>query len=196
MGIVLKGIGAGTVLALGALLVMGSTFSSSRSEKKSRSVLDFTMKNIDGKEVPLSRYRGKVILIVNVASKCGYTPQYKGLEELYNKFKDKGFVILGFPANNFGQQEPGTDSEIKNFCESNYGVTFDMFSKISVKGEDEHPLYTFLTSEKTDPKFAGDVKWNFQKYLVNRKGLIVAKFLSAVDPMAPEVTSAIEEALK
>jgi len=196
MGIVLKGIGAGTIFALGALLVMGSTFASSHSEKKPRSVLDFTMKNIDGKEVPLSQYRGKVILIVNVASKCGYTPQYKSLEELYNKYKDKGFVILGFPANNFGRQEPGTDSEIKSFCETNYGVTFAMFSKISVKGEDEHPLYTFLTSEKTDPKFAGDVKWNFQKYLVNRKGVIVAKFLSAVDPMAPEVTSAIEQALQ
>ena len=159
------------------------------------SVYDFTMKSIDGKQVPLSSYKGKVVLIVNVASECGFTPQYKGLESLYLKYKDKGFVILGFPANNFGQQEPGTDAEIKTFCTTKYNATFDMFSKISVKGDDQDPLYKFLTSSKTDPKFSGDVKWNFQKYLVDRRGNIVARFLSATEPMSEDVTSAVEKAL-
>ena len=163
---------------------------------KPRSVLDFTMKNIDGKEVPLSHYRGNVILLVNVASKCGFTPQYKGLEELYRKYRDKGLVILGFPENNFGAQEPGTNSEIKQFCTTTYGVTFDMFSKISVKGADQDPLYTFLTSKDTDPKFAGDVQWNFQKYLVDRKGNIIGMFAPKVEPMSAEVTGAIEKALE
>ena len=163
--------------------------------KPADNVYDFTMKSIDGKPVPLSSYKGKVVLIVNVASECGFTPQYKGLESLYLKYKDKGFVILGFPANNFGQQEPGTDAEIKTFCTTKYNATFDMFSKISVKGDDQDPLYKFLTSSKTDPKFSGDVKWNFQKYLVDRRGNIVARFLSATEPMSEDVTSAVEKAL-
>lgn len=163
--------------------------------KPADNVYDFTMKSIDGKPVPLSSYKGKVVLIVNVASECGFTPQYKGLESLYLKYKDKGFVILGFPANNFGQQEPGTDAEIKTFCTTKYNATFDMFSKISVKGDDQDPLYKFLTSPKTDPKFSGDVKWNFQKYLVDRGGNIVAKFLSPIEPMSDDVTSAVEKAL-
>jgi glutathione peroxidase len=124
-------------------------------------VLDFTMKNIDGKDVPLSTYKGNVLLIVNVASRCGFTPQYAGLEALYRKYREKGFVILGFPANNFLWQEPGTDAEIKTFCTTTYDVTFDLFSKISVKGDDQHPLYKFITS---DAKFGGNVKWNFQKW--------------------------------
>ena len=165
------------------------------SKKDARSIYDFTMKTIDGKDAALSVYKGKVVLIVNVASQCGFTPQYKGLEALYRKYKDRGFTILGFPANNFGQQEPGTDAEIKTFCTTNYDVTFDLFSKISVKGDDQHPLYRFLTSAKTDPKFAGDVKWNFQKYLVDRTGNIVAKFASAVQPRSDEITSALEKAL-
>ena len=166
------------------------------SEKETGSIYDFTMKSIDGKDVPLSDYRGKVVLIVNVASQCGYTPQYKGLEALYRKYKDKGFTILGFPANNFGHQEPGTDAEIKTFCTSKYDVTFDMFSKISVKGDDQNPLYRFLTSKTTDPGFSGDVKWNFQKYLIDRNGNIIRRFLSAVEPLSTDVTSAVEQALK
>jgi glutathione peroxidase len=157
------------------------------------SVLDFTMKNIDGKETPLSMYRGKVLLIVNVASECGFTPQYEGLEALYRRYKDRGFVILGFPANNFGAQEPGTDAEIKAFCSTKYDVTFDLFSKISVAGADQHPLYKFITS---DPHVAGDVRWNFQKYLVDRKGVLVAKFLSRIEPLSDTLTTALETALR
>ncbi|HTR99359.1 MAG TPA: glutathione peroxidase [Bacteroidota bacterium] len=162
-------------------------------EKPHTSVLSFTMKGIDGQEVPLAKYKGKVLLIVNVASECGFTPQYKDLEALYEKYKDRGFDILAFPANNFGAQEPGTDPEIKQFCTSKYGVTFDMFSKISVMGSDQHPLYKFITS---DPTYGGDVKWNFQKYLVNREGKLVGKYFSRVTPLSSELTGAIEAALK
>jgi glutathione peroxidase len=160
-----------------------------------RGIYHFTMKNIDGKDVTLSEYRGKVILVVNVASECGNTPQYKDLEALYRKYKEKGLVILGFPANNFGEQEPGTDAEIKKFCTSTYSVTFPMFSKISVKGDDQHPLYRLLTSKDTDPEFAGDVKWNFQKYLISRDGTIIGKFAPKLNPLSEEVTVAIEKAL-
>jgi glutathione peroxidase len=153
----------------------------------------FTMKTIDGKDKPLSEYKGKVLLVVNVASLCGYTPQYKDLEEVYRKYKDEGFVILGFPANNFGQQEPGSDEEIKTFCDTKYNVTFDLFSKISVKGDDQHPLYQFITK---DSPFPGDVKWNFQKYLVDKKGNIVARYLSKVKPTDKEVIQQIELLLK
>ena len=114
-------------------------------------IYDFALKNIDGKDAKLDQYRGKALLLVNVASQCGYTPQYEGLQKLYSKYKDKGLVVLGFPANNFGAQEPGSDQEIKTFCSTKYNVTFPMFSKISVKGPDEHPLYKFLTDQKTDP---------------------------------------------
>ena len=162
-------------------------------EKQATGVLGFTMKTIDGEDVALSKYRGKVLLIVNVASKCGNTPQYKDLEALYRKYKDQGFMILGFPANNFGAQEPGTDQEIKTFCSTTYGVTFDMFSKISVKGDDQHPLYRLITSDST---YGGDVKWNFQKYLVDREGNLAGKYLSKVQPMSEVLTSAIEKALK
>src|SRR5437773_7565807 len=123
-------------------------------------VLSFTMKSLDGQDVNLAKYQGKVILIVNTASKCGYTPQYKDLEALYKKYQGKGFVILGFPANDFGHQEPGTNEQIATFCHDNYGVTFDMFSKISVKGPEKAPLYQYLTEEKTNPKFPGEIKWN------------------------------------
>lgn len=159
-------------------------------------IYSFTMKNIDGIDVPLSSFDGKVLLLVNVASKCGFTPQYKDLEALYRKYKEQGLVILGFPANNFMWQEPGTDAEIKTFCTTTYDVTFPMFSKISVKGKDEHPLYRYLTSETTDPKFAGDVKWNFTKYLIDRKGNIIGKFGSSVKPLADELVGAIESALR
>lgn len=168
----------------------------SGSDVQPSSILDFTMKNIDGKEVPLSTYKGKVLLIVNVASKCGHTPQYEGLERLYEKYGDQGFMVLGFPANNFLWQEPGSDEEIKQFCTTKYNVTFDMFSKISVKGSDQHPLYRFLTSTETNPEFSGDVKWNFQKYLVDRSGKVIGKFAPATKPDAEELVRAIEAALE
>jgi glutathione peroxidase len=158
--------------------------------------LDYRMKSIDGKDVDLCGYKGNVVLVVNVASKCGLTPQYKGLEALYEKYKGKGFEILGFPANDFGAQEPGTESEIKQFCSTNYGVTFPMFSKITVVGDQRHPLYKYLTSGGGDPAIAGDVKWNFQKYLIDRNGKLTAVFSPKVTPEDPELVSAIEKALQ
>jgi glutathione peroxidase len=159
-------------------------------------VLDFTLNSLDGKPAPLAEYRGKVVLIVNVASKCGYTPQYTGLEKIYEKYKDQGFVILGFPANNFGGQEPGTNEEIKTFCSSKYQVTFPMYSKVSVKGADSTPLYQFLTDKQTNPATAGEIKWNFTKFLVDRNGKVIARFEPAVTPESADVTGAIEKALK
>jgi len=162
-----------------------------------KSVYEFTLKDIDGKEVNLGAYRGKVLLVVNVASKCGYTPQYVGLERLYRQHKDRGLVVLGVPANNFGNQEPGTEAQIKAFCAQHYGVTFPMFSKVSVKGEDCCPLYRFLTSKETNPKFAGDIRWNFTKFLVDRKGRIVGRFESREDPGRSEtIAAAVEKALE
>jgi glutathione peroxidase len=155
----------------------------------SSKLYSFTMKTIDGKERSLSEYKGKVVLIVNVASKCGYTPQYKGLQEVYLKYKDKGFVILGFPANNFLWQEPGSDQDIQQFCSTNYNVTFDMFSKISVKGEDQNPLYTYLTRESESPN---EVKWNFNKFLVDKTGKVVSYFPSSVEPTSEALTKKIE----
>ena len=160
------------------------------------SVYDFTMNSIDGKPMPLSSFQGKVVMLVNVASKCGYTPQYKGLETLYEKHKDEGFVIVGIPANNFMAQEPGTDAEIKTFCKSKYDVKFPMMSKVSVKGSDEAPLYQYLTSKEQNPKTGGDIQWNFTKFLVGRDGKILARFEPAVTPDDPAVNSAVEAALK
>jgi glutathione peroxidase len=163
--------------------------------RKPASVLDFQVKDIDGKAVDLSKFKGDVLLIVNTASQCGFTPQYEGLEALYEKYKDKGLDVLAFPANEFGHQEPGSDAEIKQFCSSKYNVTFPLFSKIVVKGQGIHPLYKFLTSKETDPKFAGDVRWNFAKFLVNRKGEVIARFEPADKPDSPKVVQAIEAAL-
>jgi glutathione peroxidase len=160
-----------------------------------KNIYDFTMKSIDGQQVSLGSYSGKVVLLVNVASKCGYTPQYKGLEALYEKYKDRGLVIVGIPANNFAQQEPGTNEEIKQFCSSKYSVTFPMMAKVSVLGDDQTPLYSFLTGKKTDPQYAGDIKWNFTKFLFDRSGKPVARFEPAVTPDSPEVAAAIESAL-
>jgi len=162
---------------------------------KEKSVYEFTMKDIDGKDIKLNQYKGDVVMIVNTASKCGYTPQYEGLEKIYEKYKDKGFVILGFPANNFGGQEPGAEKEIKEFCTLKYHVSFPMFSKISVKGEDQHPLYSFLTNKESDPDFAGDITWNFNKFLVDKTGNIVARFSSKDTPESDTVTAAIEKYL-
>ncbi len=160
--------------------------------EKVPAVLNFKMKTLDGKEVSLSKYQGKVVLIVNVASRCGLTPQYEALQKLYETYQDKGFVILGFPCNQFGKQEPGTASQIKQFCTSNYGVTFDMFSKIDVNGPDAAPLYKFLTSKQTDPDHAGRIRWNFEKFLISKEGKVVARFAPAVKPDDPKVIAAIE----
>jgi len=160
------------------------------------SVYEFTMNSIDGQPLPLSNYKGKVLLIVNVASFCGFTPQYEQLEAVYEKYKDQGLVIAGFPANNFGAQEPGTNEEIKTFCSRKYNVKFPIYSKISVKGDDKAPLYRYLTDSAANPKTGGEIKWNFTKFLIDRNGQIIARFESPVKPDSPEVISAIEKALK
>ena len=176
-------------LLFGALLIMaGSLFAAS-------GIYGFTLNSIDGKPAPLADYKGKVVLVVNVASQCGYTPQYSALEATYEKYKDKGFVILGFPANNFGAQEPGTNEEIKTFCTRKYSVTFPMYAKISVKGPDQAPLYTYLTKD-TGPGITGDIKWNFTKFLIDRNGNVVQRFEPAVTPDSKEAVSAIEKQLK
>lgn len=156
---------------------------------------DFTMKDINGRETPLSEYQGKVVLVVNVASRCGFTPQYEGLEALYQKYKEKGFVVLGFPANNFLWQEPGTDADIKTFCITKYNVTFPMFSKISVKGKEQHPLYKRLTSKETNPKFGGAISWNFNKFLIARDGSVIGRFGSRETPQSDAIVTAVETAL-
>ena len=156
-------------------------------------IYSFTLKTIDGKDQPLSVYHGKTLLLVNVASKCGFTPQYQGLEALYQKYKERGFVILGFPANNFMGQEPGTNEEIKSFCTLNYGVTFPMFSKISVKGADIHPLYQYLTEASETP---GPISWNFNKFLVGPDGRILARWGSRTTPESKELVGKMEETLK
>jgi glutathione peroxidase len=154
-------------------------------------IYDFTMKSIDGQPTPLASFRGKVLMVVNVASRCGFTPQYAALESVYEKYKDRGFVIAGFPANNFGGQEPGSDQEIKQFCSAKYNVKFPMFSKISVAGGDQDPLYKYLTSAR-----GGEIEWNFTKFLIGRDGRILNRFPSEVTPDSPEVIAAIEKAVK
>lgn len=172
---------------------MGDKFITPPPPPPKRSIYGFTMKDIDGKDVKLDKYKGKVVMIVNVASKCGFTPQYEGLQSIYTKYKDQGFVVLGFPANNFRGQEPGTEKEIKEFCSTKYNVTFPMFSKISVKGEDQDPLYAYLTDKQSDPDFGGEITWNFNKFLIDRKGKIVARFDSKDKPESETVTAAIEK---
>lgn len=174
----------------------GMAFVAGAADEAPTTALGFTVKDIDGKEVDLAKkYDGKVCLIVNVASKCGLTPQYEQLTELHKKYKEKGLAILAFPANNFNEQEPGTDAEIKEFCATKYSVDFDLFSKISVKGDDQAPLYKYLTSAETNKDFAGDIGWNFTKFVIGKDGKVVARFDSKVKPDAPEVVKAIEDAL-
>ncbi len=161
------------------------------------SVYDFTLKAIDGKQQPIAAFKGQVLLMVNVASQCGYTPQYEGLEKLYETYKSQGFVITGFPANNFGGQEPGTDAEIQTFCKSKYRVTFPMFSKISVKGSDQAPLYKFLTSPSANSKTFGEIQWNFTKFLIDRNGNVVQRFEPEVEiRLSKPLVSAVEAAVK
>ena len=156
------------------------------------SVYDFTLNDIDGKPMPLTHFRGKVLLLVNTASFCGNTPQYSDLQRMYEKYRDQGFEILAFPANNFGQQEPGTNDEIKSFCYTKYSLTFPLFSKISVKGSDKHPLYRYLTEQSP---FPGEVEWNFQKYLVDRSGNVVARYHHRTKPLAEDVVRDVERVL-
>jgi glutathione peroxidase len=160
------------------------------------SVHDFTLDALNGTPTPLGNFKGKVMLVVNVASQCGYTPQYEGLQALYAKYKDQGLVITGFPANNFGGQEPGTNEEIGAFCRSKFGVTFPMFSKISVLGRDKAPLYQYLTDKAANPKTGGEIQWNFTKFLVDRNGKVIQRFEPDVEPQSKELVSAIEAALK
>ncbi len=183
------------IAALVAFGLLAFGFVSTGSAADKESPLDFKMKSIDGKDVDLSKYKGEVVLMVNVASKCGLTPQYEQLEAVYSKYKDKGFEVFGFPANEFGKQEPGTDQEIKEFCTTNFSVDFPMFSKIKVKGEGIHPLYQYLTALDTEPAKAGDISWNFEKFLIGRDGKVVKRFSPRVKPDAPEVVEAIEAEL-
>jgi len=173
-------------LIIGSLLFM--------SISADTSIYDFELDSLSGDEISLSEFEGNVLLIVNTASECGYTPQYKELQELYETYNEEGFYVLGFPANNFGGQEPGSDEEIAQFCELNYGVTFPMFSKISVKGDDQHPLYDYLT-QVDNPDFTGEIGWNFEKFLVDRNGNIIRRFKSNVTPMGDELTKSLEDIL-
>ena len=185
-----------SLAGLAALLLLPclSVVSAADDAKKPTSVLDFHVKDIDGKDVDLAKYKGKVLMIVNTASQCGLTPQYKDLEALYEKHKDKGFEILGFPANEFGSQEPGSNEEIKEFCSSKYNVSFPMFSKIVVQGKGIDPLYDYLTSKKTNPKFAGKIPWNFTMFLVDQKGEVIERFNSN-KVFSKKIETAVEKAL-
>jgi glutathione peroxidase len=178
-----------------ALLVAAPLALAFAQDAKSGNIHAFTLKNIDGEEISLADYKGKVVLLVNVASKCGLTPQYEGLQALYEKYKDKGLVVVVVPANEFGNQEPGTNAQIKEFCKLNYDVTFPMLSKIVVKGLGIHPLYAHLTSKESNPKFAGDIAWNFTKFLVDKDGNVIARFEPRTTPDSDEVVKAIEAAL-
>ena len=160
-----------------------------------KSIYNFTMNSIDGESTPLSKFQGQVVLMVNVASRCGFTPQYSALEKVYEKYKDRGFVIVGFPANNFGGQEPGSDQEIKNFCSTKYNVTFPMMAKVSVKGDDKTPLYQFLTDKTANPSTGGEIQWNFTKFLIGPDGRPVVRFEPNVTPDDPRLTEAIEKEL-
>jgi glutathione peroxidase len=160
-----------------------------------KSVHDFSVKTITGSEKKLADYDGKPLLVVNVASECGLTPQYAGLEKLHETYGARGLAILGFPANEFGAQEPGSNDQIKTFCETKFGVKFAMFEKVKVKGEGIDPLFDFLTSEQDNPDFGGEIEWNFNKFLIDKHGKVIARFEPQVEPTSPEVTKAIEAAL-
>lgn len=195
----LVGLLLGLGVVAGSGLMDGFGFGAAQAEPegtlmaaKAKTVYDFTMDDIDGKPVNLAQYRGKVLLLVNTASFCGNTPQYSDLQAMYEQYSEKGFEILAFPANNFGQQEPGSNQEIKNFCFTKYSLTFPLFSKISVKGSDKHPLYQYLTEQSP---FPGEVEWNFQKYLVDRSGKIVGRFHHRTKPLSPEIVTEVERLL-
>jgi len=183
------------VLAIALLLFLSKTDASNKSKgnEMDKNIKQITVKDIDGKSVKLSDYKGKVLLIVNVASYCGYTKQYAGLEQIYKQYKDKGFEILAFPCNQFGEQEPGTNEEIKNFCSSKFDVSFKLFDKVDVNGSNKSPLYSILTDNELTGK--SDIKWNFEKFLIDKDGNIVARYASKVEPTGKELISAIEKEL-
>jgi len=185
-----------TTSLLIALVAAATLFAAPQTKPQEKSkvadALNFTMDSLDGKPVNLSKYQGNVVLMVNVASECGYTPQYEGLQALHQKYTSRGLRILGFPSNDFGAQEPGSNAEIAQFCKKNYGVEFDMFSKITVLGAGKAPLYKTLTST---PKFSGEVDWNFEKFLIGRDGQVIGRYKSPVEPLSAELTKAIEAAL-
>ena len=178
--------------------ISAGAFAGDESEKKKvvSPALDFTVQNIEGQDVHLGDYQGDVLLVVNVASKCGLTPQYKDLEAFYKKYKDQGVRVLAFPANNFGAQEPGTNKEIKQFCKTKFDVTFDLFAKVSVKGDDKCDLYKYLTDTSKNGEFGGEIRWNFQKFLVDRTGRVVARFEPRENPMGDKVVQFVEKLLK
>ena len=161
-----------------------------------KTLYDFTLPDLDGRHVPLRRFEGKVLLLVNVASKCGFTPQYAGLQALYERYRDRGFEVLGFPANDFLLQEPGGSEQIRSFCSLTYGGSFPMFAKISVRGRRIHPLYRFLTDKSTNPRFGGRITWNFNKFLVDRQGSVVDRFDSRDEPLSPRLSDAVERELR
>ncbi len=175
------------------ILLITAVILSTAVMAQSKSFYDFTVKDIDGKDYSLEQLKGKKVMVVNVASKCGFTYQYEGLQELYKTYRDHNFVIIGFPANNFMKQEPGTDSEIKTFCSTTYGVDFPMMSKISVKGDDIHPLYKWLTNKAENGFEDSKVKWNFQKYLINEEGKLVRIAGTKEEPMSEAITSWIKK---
>lgn len=196
-GIITLFVGLGLVAGLGSIYLFDPSPVEATQEGilmagKTTSVYDFTLDDIDGKPLPLSQFKGKVLLLVNTASFCGNTPQYSDLQTMYEKYQEKGLEILAFPANNFGKQEPGTNEEIKSFCFTKYSLTFPLFSKISVKGEDKHPLYRYLTEQSP---FPGEVEWNFQKYLVDRSGNVVARYHHRTKPLADEIVRDVEQTL-
>ena len=153
---------------------------------------DFSARTIEGKDRKLSEYEGKLLLVVNVASQCGLTPQYEALEEIYRRYRDRGLEVLGFPCNQFAGQEPGSEAEIQNFCSTRFDVTFPLFSKVEVNGAARHPLYGFLTAQASQPDGPGDIQWNFAKFLCDRSGHVVARFAPTTAPAAPELMQAIE----
>lgn len=182
------------ILASILFLVPSNATKNISEAKMNNNISNLSIKDIDGKIVNLSDYKGKVLLIVNVASYCGYTKQYSGLEEIYRKYKSKGFEILAFPCNQFGQQEPGSNEEIKDFCSTKFDVTFKLFDKVDVNGKDQSPLYSILTNNEKTGK--ADIKWNFEKFLVDKNGNIVSRYASKVEPASNELTNAIEQELK
>ena len=176
------------------LSILLLTFTLQAGDTMKKHFYDFTATSITGKNIAMSEYKGKVILVVNVASKCGFTPQYEGLEKLYKTYHAKGFEILGFPSNQFGEQEPGTEKEIQNFCKLNFGVTFPLFKKIDVNGDNTHPLYAFLKSEATGFLGSESIKWNFTKFLIDKKGNVVDRYGSTTKP--EKIATDIEKLLK
>ncbi|PKL49489.1 MAG: glutathione peroxidase [Candidatus Riflebacteria bacterium HGW-Riflebacteria-2] len=189
----------GTVLVVVLIVViigLAASPGTSHPAEDKKSVLEYTLPLSDGTQQPLESYRGKVLLLVNVASKCGFTGQYEGLQKLHTKYESEGFSVLAFPANDFLGQEPGTNEEIVTFCRMSYGVTFPVFAKISVIGKDQHPLYRFLTNEATNPGFSGNISWNFNKFLINRQGKVIGKYGSRTVPEDAELVAQLEKALQ